>query len=126
MDLNTEINFSDSRFTIYGNCLRLKHVNRVVEQKSARRVALVTYHSLNAILSNRLNHDDSKDSEDRINMGEAVSIINERYLAQLHVIPSMFLPDLRYFFKAFTDMGWKATSFEENNVIVLTRSNQGD
>ncbi|MBI3342870.1 hypothetical protein HY032_01820 [Candidatus Gottesmanbacteria bacterium] len=122
MDINPDIDYGASHFTVYGNCLNPNHVRRVMRHHGARKAAFVTFNGLNDILSNKIGPWDRKDREDQFTVNQAVENITRLYGIQMHIIYGGFFDKLRYFYERCIGEGWKIKQFGKGEqLMILTR-----
>lgn len=120
LDLNPEIR--DSKFTHYGNCFRPEHVQPLITQYNSKRPALLSYYALEALLSDRLNHEDRKDSEDRLALSVIVKFCTQLYKVQFHIIMGRYISDeMELFFERSHKAGWHIRDFGQGDLILMTR-----
>lgn len=122
MDINPDIDYGSSHFTVYGNCLNPRHVGKVTRLYEASRPAFVTYNGINAILSNKIGPWDNKDGRDQFSQERAVENITRLYGVQMHIIFGGFFDELKYFYELCIENGWKITQVGRGRqLMVLTR-----
>lgn len=122
MDINPDIDYGASDFTVYGNCLNPRHVRTVMHRYGAGKTAFVTFNGLDAILSNKVGPWDRKDEEDQFTKSQAVDNITRLYGIQMHVVYGGFFNELKYFYELCIGNGWKIKQVGRGKqLMVLTR-----
>lgn len=120
LDLNPEIR--DSKFTQYGNCFRPEHAQPLITHYNSKRPALLSYYALEALLSDRLNHEDRKDSKDRLAQSDIVKFCTQLYKVQFHIIMGSYISDeMKLFFQRSHQAGWRIRDFGQGDLILMTR-----